>query len=164
MTKNFTLRADYTYTVAKADSMTTCTSPPCAGQQLVRRPKNKASLTATWQATDRLSLSSTLLYVGPWWDLNRWDTETDIKAPGFTTVNLAANYALRSDTTLFARIDNLFNKQYEDPLGFLRPGFGAFAGIKFSAGGNPSSGTASSAVQSTNPTAPAPTPRSQGVM
>ncbi len=155
VSKSLNLRADYTYTVAKDD---------LTGQQLVRRPKNKASLTATWQATDRLSLSSTLLYVGSWWDFNRSGTETDIKAPAFTTVNLAANYALNGDATLFARIDNLFNKQYEDPMGFLRPGFGAFAGIRFSAGGNPANGTPASAAQSTNPTTPPPTPRSQGVM
>ena len=155
VSKSLNLRADYTYTVAKDD---------ITGQQLVRRPKNKASLTATWQATDRLSLSSTLLYVGSWWDFNRSGTETDIKAPAFTTVNLAANYALNGDATLFARIDNLFNKQYEDPLGFLRPGFGAFAGIRFNARGNPANGTPASAAQSTNPTTPPPTPRSQGVM
>jgi vitamin B12 transporter len=124
------LRADYTYTVALADSTLGCTSPPCAGQELLRRPKNKASLIANWQATDRLSLSSTLLYVGPWWDITRQTTAPDgfnqyVQAPGFTTVNLAANYALRDDVTLFARIDNLFNAQYEDPLGLMRPGFGA---------------------------------------
>ena len=81
-------------------------------------------MTARWQATDRLSLSGTVLYVGSWWDIGRQAEPPDgfsplVKAPGFTTVNLAANYALRNDVTLFARIDNLFNKQYEDPAGFM---------------------------------------------
>jgi vitamin B12 transporter len=162
-------RADYTYTVAKADSTPGCTSPPCAGQQLLRRPKNKASLTASWQTTDRLSFSSTLLYVGPWWDLTRQAEPPDgfneyVKAPGFTTVNLAANYALRDDVTLFARIDNLFNKQYEDPLGFMRPGFGAYAGVRLTAGGSPSSGTLAAAASAAGTVPPSPTPRSQGTM
>jgi vitamin B12 transporter len=171
--KYLNFRADYTYTVAKADSTNACDviiSPPCSGQQLLRRPKNKASLTANWLATDRLLISSTLLYVGPWWDLGRQAEPPDgfepyIKVPGFTTVNIAANYALRDDVTLFARIDNLFNKQYEDPAGFLRPGFGIYGGIRFTAGGAPSSGLPNT-IPAANPTppAPAPTPRSQGTM
>jgi vitamin B12 transporter len=166
------LRADYTYTVAKADSSNTCPNifgeiaPPCSGQQLLRRPKNKASLTANWQATDRLQISSTLLYVGPWWDLARQAPSPYVKAPGFTTVNLAANYALRDDVTLFARIDNLFNAEYEDPLGFLRPGLGIYGGVRLTMGGVP--GAASPAVASnvgtTSPVPPSPTPRSQGTM
>jgi len=168
---NLNLRADYTYTVAKADSTNTCPdifgeiAPPCSGQQLVRRPKNKASLTVNWQATDRLSISSTLLYVGPWWDYARQAPGPYVKAPGFTTLNLAANYALRDDVTLFARIDNLFNKQYEDPLGFLRPGFGIYGGIRLTAGGSPSSGLPNIIpAANTTPVAPTPSPRSQGTM
>jgi vitamin B12 transporter len=140
------LRADYTYTVAIADFTPGCTSPPCAGQELLRRPKNKASLTANWQVTDRLSTSATLLYVGPWWDISRQNDPATgapnpyVLTPGFTTVNLAANYALRDDVTLFARIDNLFNAYYEDPLGFMRPGFGAYAGVRLTLGGLPSGG------------------------
>jgi uncharacterized protein DUF6925 len=37
-------------------------------------------------------------------------------------------------------VDTLFNKHYEDPSGFLRPGFGAFAGTRLTAGGKPSTG------------------------
>jgi vitamin B12 transporter len=161
------LRADYTYTLAIADSTPGCMSPPCAGQQLLRRPKNKASLTANWQATDRLLLSSTVLYVGPWWDITRQTTAPDgffdyVKAPGFVTVNLAANYALRDNVTLFGRIDNLFNARYEDPLGFMRPGFGAYAGIRLAVGGLPSTGPAPNGLPNVLP--PSPTPRSQGEM
>ena len=166
VSKDLNLRADYTYTVAKADSVNAaCTSPPCSGQQLLRRPKNKASLTANWQATSRLSVSGTLLYVGPWWDIGRQAVPPDgfspyIKAPGFTTVNLAVNYAWTDNMTVFGRIDNLFNKYYEDPAGFVRPGFGAFGGIKFTLGGAP--GGASSGPGLTTPTPPSPTPRSAG--
>jgi vitamin B12 transporter len=166
VTNRLNLRADYTYTIAVADSTPGCTSPPCAGQELLRRPKNKASLTANWQVMDQLSFSSTLLYVGSWYDIGRQTTAPDgfepyIIAPGYTTVNLAANYALRDDVTLFARIDNLLNKQYEDPAGFLRPGFGAFAGIRLTTGGTPSS-SPPPAASSAASVPPSPTPRSPG--
>jgi len=165
--RNLTLRADYTYTVAKADvAAASATSPPFSGEQLVRRPKNKASLTATWQATSRLQVSGTLLYVGPWWDFTRQGippTEANlyVKAPGFTTVNLAVNYAWTDNVTVFGRIDNLFNKYYEDPLGFVRPGFGAFGGVKFTLGGTPGGGLSGPAFV-TPQAPPSPTPRSAG--
>ena len=79
-------------------------------------------------------------------------------------MNLAANYALRDDVTLFARIDNLFNKQYEDPAGFLRPGFGIFGGVRLTMGGLPSSGSSPAVASSAGITPPSPTPRSQGTM
>jgi vitamin B12 transporter len=154
VSRSLSLRADYTYTVAKDDD---------TGGQLARRPKNKASLTANWQATDRLSLSSTLLYVGSWWDIDR-DTFATEKAPGFMTVNLAANYALTDSATLFARIDNLFNKQYENPMGFLQPGFGAYAGIRLAVGGAPSNSSLPNVIPATNGMPLSASPRGQGAM
>jgi vitamin B12 transporter len=118
--------------------------------------------------TDQLSFSSTLLYVGSWFDIGRQTTAPDgfnpyIKAPGFTTMNLAVNYALRDDMTLFVRIDNLFNRQYEDPIGFQPQGFGAFAGIRFTTGGTPSSGLPPAAASAGAMVPPSATLRRQGV-
>jgi vitamin B12 transporter len=120
VTPELTLRSDYTYTIARDDT---------TGDELLRRPKNKATLSAAWKATEKLTLSSTLNYVGSWADIDR-EASFDVRAPSYTTVNLAANYAVDGNLTLFGRIDNLFNAQYEDPDGFLRPGFGIFGGIR----------------------------------
>jgi vitamin B12 transporter len=46
-------------------------------------------------------------------------------------VNVAADYKVNERATVFGRVDNLFNEHYEDPTGFLRPGIGVFAGVKF---------------------------------
>jgi vitamin B12 transporter len=138
VTNNLNLRADYTNTTAKDDS---------TGEELARRPKNKASITATWLATDRLTLSSTVLYVGSWADLDRSGVlfpcsggQPCLTAAPYTTVNLAANYAASDNVSYFMRIDNLFNKQYENPIGFERPGFGIYGGIRLT--GLPASGDA----------------------
>lgn len=119
--KPLKLRADYTYTIADDDIL---------HQELIRRPKNKASLNATWQATPKLSLSATLLYVGSWIDVNRDATATGIPVNGYTLVNLAASYDLGHGVTAFTRIDNLLDRQYQDPLGYQRPGLGVFAGLR----------------------------------
>jgi TonB dependent receptor len=60
--------------------------------------------------------------------------------PSYTTARLAAEYVLNDNWTLFGRIENLFNEQYEDPAGFLRPGFGIFGGVRLDVGGLGASG------------------------
>lgn len=131
ITERLKLRADYTYTVAK-DAIT--------GLDLLRRPMHKGSLTAAWNPIDALSLSSTILHVGSWIDGNRNFSIPRLTAPGYTIVNLAANYKLTRQTELFGRIDNLFNKHYQNPTGFERPGFGIFGGMRFTYDGGVSGG------------------------
>ena len=125
ITPELKLRVDYTYTMATDQD---------TGQELFRRPKNKVSVTSSWKAMDDLTLSATLNYVGPWKEQSIANNYAPgYTAPGYTTVNLAANYAATDNITLFGRIDNLFDVTYEDPAGYLRPGFGIFGGIKVKA-------------------------------
>jgi vitamin B12 transporter len=78
----FRIWADYTFTLAKDE---------IDRQELLRRPRHKASATTTWTPTDKVAA--------------------------------------------FGRIDDLFDKRWENPVGFLVPGFGAFGGIKVAIGG-----------------------------
>jgi len=116
-----TLRADYTYTDA-LDAGTRLA--------LLRRPRHKASVNADWQATDALSLNATLLYVGPQIDGNRDFSIPRLKMPDYVTVDLAASYRLTEKWSLFGRIENLTDTNYQSPDGFLRPRIGAYGGIK----------------------------------
>jgi vitamin B12 transporter len=119
---SYTARLDYTYTEAFDQTDNTV---------LLRRPKHKASLRNTWQATTRVSLDATVLYVGSWVDGNRDFTNIEpLNAASFTTVNLAANFDLNEHWSVYGRINNLFDRKYEDPIGFLQPTIGAYAGIK----------------------------------
>jgi vitamin B12 transporter len=120
ITRQFGVRADYTRTIAIDDD---------TGLELLRRPKNKASLTATYAPADPWTLSATLLRVGDWADFDRFGIET-LTAPGYTVVNLATSYRVTENASLFGRIDNVFDRHYEDPTGFLRPGIGFFAGVR----------------------------------
>jgi vitamin B12 transporter len=120
-TDRLNLRADYTYLEARDD---------VARAPLIRRPKNKASVSATWQATKALSVTSTVLYVGSWIDGNRDFSATGLTAPGYATVDVAVNYDLPRGVSLFGRVSNLTEQHYQNPLGFLQPGLGVFAGAK----------------------------------
>jgi vitamin B12 transporter len=120
--QSLTLRADYTYTEANDEIL---------NEELLRRPKHKANLDAKWQATNKLSFDADLLYVGPWIDVTRDvlipEEET---APGYTTANIATDYAICDRLTIYGRIDNLFDAHYQDPVGFLHPSRGFYAGIR----------------------------------
>jgi vitamin B12 transporter len=153
VTERVNLRADYTYTDARNDA---------TGLELLRRPMNKASLTALWKATDRLTVTAQALYVGSWLDYNRAGT-AELTAPGYTLVNLAANYAVTDRVTFFGRINNLLDQQYEDPLGFLRPGFGIYGGFTVQVGGVPTNLVPSGAGVTTQPSS-APATRGGGVL
>lgn len=115
------LRADYTFTIADDDLL---------HQELLRRPRHKASLNTRWQITEPASIWATVLFAGPWADVNRAGTISGLRANTYTIVNLAGSYQLGRGLTAFARIDNLFDRRYQNPTGFLRPGLSAFAGVK----------------------------------
>jgi vitamin B12 transporter len=87
-------------------------------------------VTAIWTPIESLSLSSTLLFVSSWRDLLRGDTTQFIDQPGYAVVNVAANYTVNENATLFSRVDNLLNEHYQDPNGFDRPGVGVFGGLR----------------------------------
>jgi vitamin B12 transporter len=115
------VRSDYTFT-RTVDTDT--------GLQLLRRPKEKFSVTALWNPIDPLTLSATVLHVSDWSDIDR-NTSVPVTAPGYTIVNLRADYALNDQLKLFGRIDNVANVHYQNPTGFLAPGLGVFGGIRF---------------------------------
>jgi vitamin B12 transporter len=118
----YSARLDYTYTEAFDE---------IANTELLRRPRHKASLRNSWQATARLSIDATLLYVGSWLDGNRDFTNLmPLSAPSYTTVNLAANFAVNGNISIYGRINNLLDRKYEQPIGFLQPSLGAYAGVK----------------------------------
>ncbi len=120
--QSLTLRADYTFTEANDEIL---------NEELLRRPKHKASLDAKWQATSKLSFDADLLYVGPWIDITRDVlTPEEETAPGYMTANIAADYAICDRLTIYGRVDNLFDAHYQDPVGFLHPSRGFYAGIK----------------------------------
>jgi len=116
------LRVDYTHTIAEDAIL---------HQELLRRPKNKASLNATWQVSAAASLSAGVTYLGAWRDVNRAGTVSGLTAGGYTIVNLTGSYDLGRGVTAFARIDNALDRHVQNPIGFERPGLGAFAGLRF---------------------------------
>jgi vitamin B12 transporter len=126
ITDRVRVRADYTFT-RTVDAAT--------GLELLRRPKEKWSANAIWNPIDPLTLSATVLHTGSFIDANRAFTIPRLLAPGFTVVNVAADYAVTDQLKVFGRVDNLFNVHYQNPTGFLQPGLGVFGGIRLASYG-----------------------------
>ncbi|QRE77852.1 TonB-dependent receptor [Methylobacterium aquaticum] len=123
LTDTLSGRVDYTNTVTKDE---------IAHQELLRRPRHKVSATAIWNPLPQLTLTGTLVAIGSFVDGNRDFSVPRLKNPGFTLVNLSANYAYSENLTLFARIDNLFDQRYQNPTGFLGAGLAVYGGVRVS--------------------------------
>ncbi|WP_288585860.1 TonB-dependent receptor [uncultured Methylobacterium sp.] len=123
LTDTLSGRVDYTNTVTKDE---------VAHQELLRRPRHKVSATAIWNPLPQLTLTGTLVAIGSFVDGNRDFSVPRLKNPGFTLVNLSANYAYSENLTLFARIDNLFDQRYQNPTGFLGAGLAVYGGVRVS--------------------------------
>ena len=107
------LRADYTYTEARDDT---------TGLALLRRPVNKASVSAVWSPIDKLTVTTTLLYVSPLGRCVDRSTFVRIVQPGYELARVAAEYSVTNNWTLFGRIENLFNVQYDGSGGLSSSG------------------------------------------
>lgn len=119
--RQLSLRLDYTYTEATDDA---------AQQELLRRPKHKGTLNVGWRPHEALLVDLDVLAVSSWVDGNRDFSIPRLDAPPYTTVNLAAALDVSRTLTVFGRVDNLLDRHYENPVGFLQPRLGLFAGVR----------------------------------
>jgi vitamin B12 transporter len=56
----------------------------------------------------------------------------DVHLPSYALANVAVSYDLTDNFQLFARINNLLDKQYQEVFGFGTPGISGFGGVELS--------------------------------
>jgi len=100
----------------------------------VRRPENQAHLVANYQfAADRANLNFKLVYTGSQLDLF-FSPETflsrQVVLPSHVVVDLAGSWRLNQSLEWIVRVSNLLDEQYEEVLGFARPGTAVYAGLR----------------------------------
>lgn len=122
VTEELSARVAYTYTdTENADT----------GESLLRRPRNKNSMTLVYSPTDRFRAQLQ-------WRLysSRFDNDFSAYPPmrqslgGYGIVDVAMSYKLGGATEVFGRVDNLFDQEYQDVLGFGTLGATAYAGLR----------------------------------
>jgi vitamin B12 transporter len=115
-------RLAYTYTDTLNDQ---------TGESLLRRPRNKAIFTAVYSPISRIrsQLQWQLYSSRGDYDYGAYPP-TRIALAGYGIVNLAVSYQIDSNLEIISRINNLFDKEYEEVYGFGTMGATAFGGLK----------------------------------
>ncbi|HED38251.1 MAG TPA: TonB-dependent receptor, partial [Ignavibacteria bacterium] len=129
--KRLSFNLNYTYTNAKN------TSPSSAdkGKALLRRPKNKIGFDLNYDFTNKANANIEIVYAGKRYDKNFYSYPVKRVILGaYTVVNLAGSYSLLKNVKLYGRIENLFNRYYEEVFGYATPGLSAYLGIDLNFG------------------------------
>lgn len=125
---SFSLNASYTYLDA--------TEITPSGERIreARRPRHMASLNANYHFADqRGNLNLNINYNGEQLDNffpPPYFAPEQVTLDGFTVVDLAASWKLTDSLEITGRISNLFDEDYEEILGFARPGRAVYAGLR----------------------------------
>lgn len=120
--------AAYTYTNSVENL------PNGASQREVRRPRHLASLGVNYRfAQNRGNLNLNINYTGEQLDLF-FDpvtfTPEIVVLDSFLVTDLAASWQLTEHLELVARVQNLTDEDYEEILGFVRPGRAWYGGLR----------------------------------
>lgn len=116
------IKGNYTYMRTRDNS---------TGLEQLRRPAHKGNFELNYQYNDKAMFNLNMIIVG-----NRDDMDfssfpfSRVELPGYVTVNLAGHYNFTPLIQAFVRIDNIFDKQYQEVLGYGTSGIAAYGGIQ----------------------------------
>lgn len=122
------LNANYTFTETKDESEKSADF----GKQLLRRPKHQINIAANFKLIENLNLNFAVRYFG-----EREDKDFDtfpvkrVTMPDYFLVYFATSYQLLNNLTLNARIENLFDKKYEEVLFYGTLGRSLYVGLNY---------------------------------
>jgi vitamin B12 transporter len=113
-------RIDHTYTMSE-DRDTRA--------DLLRRPSHQVRARLEIRPLDVLTITTSVGYVGKRKDVD-FVTFGRKTLGGYTVARVTGDVAVGRGVTLFARIENVFDKDFRDPDGFESPGFAGFFGAR----------------------------------
>ncbi|HOF34313.1 MAG TPA: TonB-dependent receptor [Spirochaetota bacterium] len=110
--------ANYTYTISKDDK---------TDEDMLRRPRHKYSAGISALIMQKTDVSLTYDYTG-----KRYDTFNylPVKVDSYSTLNAVVNINTTENTSVFVRIDNIMNKEYEEVKGYDAGGINVRCGLK----------------------------------
>ena len=122
------VNVSYTFTETKDDY----DQSPDYNKPLLRRPKHQFAVNTNWQATNKLNLNMEMHYIGKRddKDFTAYPAER-ITMPDYTLFNISASYKILDYLKVNGRIENLFDKKYEEVLYYGTLGRNFYAGLSF---------------------------------
>lgn len=115
-----TLNASYTYLDTK----------DAEGKRLQRRPQNTFKLSADYYGIKDLHVGINGEYIGKRVEYNYGSYDVKAQTGRYALINLVSNYKIDDNFSLYAKIENLFDKYYQTVDGYANAPFSAYAGIK----------------------------------
>ena len=132
------LRGNYTFLdseILAVNGSTVAQTPYQVGDALLRRPRHSGSIDASWShaqasAFTQIQVRGAALDAEPAFG----PTGGLFLNPGHTVVNIGGSWRPVKALEVFARALNLFNRDYEDVLGYPAPGRTVYVGARFAVG------------------------------
>lgn len=117
--KTISLNANYTYLDAKDKD---------TGKKLIGRPQDQGEVNFNWSVSSKTNLNFAAKYVGHRWD----DSNNTRETKRYAKVDFYATYDLTKNFQAFTKIENIFDKEYMEVLGYSTLGRSFYAGGKVS--------------------------------
>ncbi len=117
--------ASYTYTREAEDEET--------DERLLRRPEHQASGYLNWAFIKGANINIGVIYIGKrddaWYNEATFTTEEE-ELDSYYLVNMGASYWISENIQVFGRVENLTDKEYENPIGYEIAGRSYYGGLK----------------------------------
>lgn len=138
VTAGLDIRGHYTLLdteILAVNGSSSAQTPYSVGDALLRRPRHSGSLDASWTHGQAAAFAQ-LQVRGETRDAEPAFGPTGglYDNPGFTVVNLGGSWRPVRAVEIFARALNLFDREYEEVLGYPAPGRTAYVGARFAVG------------------------------
>jgi vitamin B12 transporter len=115
--KDLTTAINYTYLKTKDKN---------TGKKLTKRPENQVGLNLNWAFLRKWNLNLGASYVG-----HNWDNSANTRnVKPYVKVDLSTSYELSDNFQVFGRIENFFDRRYEEVRGYATPGRSFYMGGK----------------------------------
>ena len=117
-----TLGAAYTWLDAEDQTSGSMTY----GNELARRPKHALTVTGDWDASDAIRFGADLRGVSDSFD----DAANTVPLDGYATLAVRGEWDASDEVTLFGRVENLWDEDYQTAAGYATGGRAAHVGAR----------------------------------
>jgi len=135
---NVDVRGNYTFLdseILAVNGSSIAQTPYSVGDRLLRRPRHSGSIDASWSRNHATAFAQ-LQVRGETLDAEPAFGPTGglYENPGYTVMNVGGSWRPVKAVEIFARALNLFDRQYEEVLGYPAPRRTAYVGARFAVG------------------------------
>lgn len=99
-------------------------------EKMTRRPQHQVTANVTYQPITNLTLNASAVYYGKRKDATYENPNITLKS--FTLIDISGSYKINNTFEVDAKIQNLFNKDYEFAEGYRERGRSAYIGVNIS--------------------------------